>query len=172
MKRDYSIGEKEDITYFIGAEVEKTPALGKKTLFVTGLQRIEEVELLAVKNNCRHIFFGANHSFSMGSKFDLNRWIELIEYFLKKNYLCSLDISIGLVEKFSHTNLHNYSNFIPQIRVPIPYVEKWNDNTMIKIDDIDFNKTNPGIWTHRLNNLTDNKTFTEWELYKKDEVIK
>ena len=35
MKRDYETGSAEDIVFFTGIEVEKTPAFGKKTLFVT-----------------------------------------------------------------------------------------------------------------------------------------
>jgi len=39
MKRDYTDGVKEDITYFTGVEIEHTPAYGMMTLFVVGVQR-------------------------------------------------------------------------------------------------------------------------------------
>ena len=38
MKRDYENGEHDDVVFFTGIEVERTPAYGKKTLFVTGIQ--------------------------------------------------------------------------------------------------------------------------------------
>lgn len=38
MKRTYDTGEAKDIVFFTGVEVEKTPAFGMKTLFVTGVQ--------------------------------------------------------------------------------------------------------------------------------------
>jgi len=38
MKRDYETGTADDIVFFTGVEVEKTPAYGMKTLFVTGVQ--------------------------------------------------------------------------------------------------------------------------------------
>ena len=40
MKRDYDTGEANDIIFFTGVEVEKTPAFGMKTLFVTGTQEL------------------------------------------------------------------------------------------------------------------------------------
>ena len=43
MKRDYDTGEADSITFFTGVEVEKTPAFGMKTLFVTGIQDYNEI---------------------------------------------------------------------------------------------------------------------------------
>jgi hypothetical protein len=43
MKRDYDTGEANDIIFFTGVEVEKTPAFGMKTLFVTGIQDYNEI---------------------------------------------------------------------------------------------------------------------------------
>ena len=37
MKRDYDTGVKDNVEFFVGTEVEKTPAYGMKTLFVTGI---------------------------------------------------------------------------------------------------------------------------------------
>ena len=65
-----------------------------------------------------------------------------------------------------------YNNFIPQIRVPLLYIEQWNYNTMIKIDDKDFNKSNPGIWTHSLHDLMDRSKFTDWTDYGLDKPLK
>ena len=38
MIRDYDTGKAKDVIFFTGIEVEKTPAFGMKTLFVTGVQ--------------------------------------------------------------------------------------------------------------------------------------
>jgi hypothetical protein len=96
----------------------------------------------------------------------------MIEFFLNKGYLCSLDIPIALAEEFLENGLNENNNFIPQIRVPVPYIKLWNYNTMIKIDDKDFNATNPGVWSHSLHTLMDRKNFTDWNQYKNDKVIK
>ena len=45
MKRDYTTGEITDVQFFIGTEVEHTPAFGMKTLFVTGVHPAEEIAL-------------------------------------------------------------------------------------------------------------------------------
>jgi len=179
MNRDYASGIAKDIKFFIGTEVEHTPVYGMKTLFVTDLQSIEEIEKILsdhftnTQESIKHIFFGANHSFNPSyNDFDTRKsWENMIEHFLKKDYWCSLDIPMSAVEEFNDGGLNEYNNFIPQIRVPIPYTKLWNYNTMIKIDDKDFKATNPGIWTHSLHDLMDRSKFTDWTEYKNDTVI-
>ena len=63
MKRDYDTGTADSITFFTGVEVEKTPAFGLKTLFVTGVQPCDVIQKHYDEEQCEHIFFGANHSF-------------------------------------------------------------------------------------------------------------
>ena len=63
MKRNYETGEANDIIFFTGVEVEKTPAYGMKTLFVTGIQDHNEIMKFYETEQCEHIFFGANHSY-------------------------------------------------------------------------------------------------------------
>ena len=170
MKRDYTSGISEDVVFFMGKEVEHTPAFGLLTLFVTGVQSIEDVA--SNLNGAEHIFFGANHSFNPENNLDWQRWETMITYFLDKEYLCSLDIPLSAVEEFNDGGMNDYDNFIPQIRVPIPYVKLWNYNTMLKIDDKDFKATNPGVWTHSLHDLKTRDKFTPWSAYTNDTIIK
>ena len=182
MKRDYTDGVKEDIIFFVGTEVEHTPAFGMRTLFVTGIQPITEIQdwlddfnsFEDATKHIEHIFFGANHSFKPKHNDPDNwrLWEGMIEYFLQKGYLCSLDIPLSAVEEFHDGGLNEHLNFIPQIRVPIPYVKLWNYNTMLKIDDKDFKATNPGVWSHSLHTLMDRSKFTDWNQYKNDEIVK
>lgn len=172
MKRDYSSGVEDNIAFFVGNEVEHTPAFGTKTLFVTGVQPISEIENRVIQNNIKHIFFGANHSFNPTGYQEHKKWEEMIFYFLNKDFLCSLDIPINQVEEFHESGYCERNNFIPQIRVPIPYIKLWNYNTMLKIDDKDFNATNPGVWSHNLHKLMDREVFTDWNQYKDDKVLK
>lgn len=171
MKRNYADGENENVNFFIGFEVEQTPAWGKYTLFVTGFHSKETVEKLVEEYNVDHIFFGANHSYDPYNAGEHAVWENMIKYFLDKKYLCTLDIPINQVEEFNDSCLCDYNNFIPQIRVPIPYFKLWNYNTTIKIDDIGFNRTNPGVWCHSLHTLTDRSKFTDWEEYGADRII-
>ena len=169
MKRDYTTGEASDIQFFIGKEVEHTPAFGKLTLFVTGIHPVEDIA--SNLNGAEHIFFGANHSFNPQTPEEWDKWQNMIQFFLDKDYLCSLDIPLSAVEEFNDGGLNEYDNFIPQIRVPIPYVKLWNYNTMLKIDDRDFKATNPGVWSHSLHKLMDRDNFTSWDKYKEDKIL-
>ena len=47
-----------------------------------------------------------------------------------------------------------------------------DDNLCIKVDDVDFNKTNPGVWTMTMDQFKQSAGFTSWSEYKKDEPIK
>jgi hypothetical protein len=170
MKRDYDNGISGDVVFFTGIEIEHTPAYGKKTLFVTGVQPVEHIALNL--QGCEHIFFGANHSFNPQTYEEHKAWEDMILFFLDKEYLCSLDIPINQVDEFHESGYCEYNNFIPQIRVPIPYIKLWNYNTMLKIDDKDFKATNPGVWSHSLHSLMDRSKFTDWSQYKNDTIIK
>ena len=178
MKRDYDEGKLDNVKYFTGNEVEHTPAYGMYTLFVTGVQpTIHIEEMLLQYNQIEHIFFGANHSLQgkvgpVHTHRPLACWSDMIKYFLHKDYWCSLDIPIDCAEDILQWGLQEYNNFIPQIRVPIPSVKKWNYNTMVKIDDKGFAETNPGVWSHRLHDLMDANKFTDWSKYGLDKPIK
>lgn len=169
MKRDYTTGEASDVQFFIGKEIEHTPAFGKLTLFVTGIHPVGEIAQNL--NGAEHIFFGANHSFNPQTPEEWDKWQDMIQFFLDKDYLCSLDIPLSAVEEFNEGGLNESDNFIPQIRVPIPYIKLWNYNTMLKIDDKDFKATNPGVWSHSLHKLMDRDNFTSWDKYKEDKIL-
>ena len=172
MKRDYESGILDTPTMFTGVEVEKTPAYGMQTLFVDGVQDIETIMHYYNEHKCTHIFFGANHSFNPTNPDHWDTWEDYILEFVKEGYLCSLDIPIKYAEEFLESPLVEYNNFIPQLRVPLPYVKQWNYNTMLKIDDKDFKATNPGVWCHNLHDLLDREKFTDWNKYGLDKVIK
>lgn len=174
MERNYNSGINSDVQFFFGKEVERTPTHGMDTLFVTGIHPVTEIEakLAETTYQTKHIFFGANHSFSPVEHSEWLAWDEMIVHFLKKGYWCSLDIPICTIEDFHDGPLNEYNNFIPQIRVPLPYTKLWNYNTMIKIDDTGFNQTNPGVWTHSLHKLMDRDCFTSWDQYNNDTILK
>ena len=173
MKRDYETGTADNVRFFTGVEVEKTPAYGKNTLFVTGLN--DPSIIREQLNDQEHIFFGANHSFDPASTQHsadyYEEWEKMIEPFLKQDYWCSLDIPLNAAEEFLDGPLVEYNKFIPQLRVPVPYIKQWNYNTMLKIDDKGFEASNPGVWCHSLHDLMDRSKFTEWDEYKDDKIL-
>ena len=67
--------------------------------------------------------------------------------------------------------------------IPKPSVEKPTDTTLnfinipvillpnLKIDDKDFDASNPGVWVHRVHDLKTKEVFTDWSKYTTDEII-
>jgi len=162
----------EEVSFFYGIEIERTPAYGKKTLFVVGVQ--PEDDIAQHINGCEHIYFGANMSFPNPDVNDANtwdQWQDMITPFLRAGYLCSLDIDVRSVEGLLECGLTEYHNFIPVISVKIPYLQQLGYNATVKIDDKDFDATNPGVWCHSLHALTNPANFTSWREYTKDSVL-
>jgi len=175
MKREYDGGTAEAVTFFTGTEIEHTPALGMKTLFVVGVQSVHRIMELAGEHYCTHIYFGANQSFKPQGIDDVETWgpwEDMIYACLEAGYWCTLDFDVGVAQGVLECTFIEYRRFIPQVSVKIPYLTQLGYNATIKIDDIDFAATNPGVWCHRLHDLTSTDTFTNWDQYGKDEIIK
>jgi hypothetical protein len=166
----------ENINFFYGTEVEHTPAYGKYTLFVVGVQNKHDIlhALTCGQAPVEHIYFGANMSFPKCDTNDSDAWRPwegMVRYFLDHEYNCTLDIDVSCVEGLTESGLCEYYNFNPMISVKIPYAGLLNYNTTIKIDDRDFQATNPGVWCHSLHNLMDRTVFTDWTKYSKDSKL-
>ena len=157
----------DTVSFFTGTEVEHTPAFGLQTLFVVGLQDPQIVMQEAKNNDCEHIYFGANQSYSGSS----HEWEMMIVECLEKGWLCTLDFDVSVVDEFTHSPLSFFNNFIPMISVKLPYIRQLGYNATLKIDDRDFAATNPGVWCHSLHDLQNKEVFTDWSKYTKDNVI-
>ncbi len=165
----------DNVDFFVGTEVEHSPAFGHRTLFVVGIHSTDRVLKLAEEFKCSHIYFGANQSFP---RLDINDgdgwrgWEGMIRGCLESGYLCTLDLDVACAEGLVEGTLVEYNNFIPMISVKLPYVQMLGYNATLKIDDRDFRATNPGVWCHSLHELRDRKVFTDWSKYTKDETVK
>jgi len=174
MNRDYADGvTAENITFFVGLEVEHTAAYGMETLFVTGVHDPDVILDMAKEHGVKHIYFGANQSFP---KLDINDvtswrpWENMIKSCLQQDFWCTLDFDVSCVEGVLEGGLNEYRKFISMISVKIPYINQFNYHATVKIDDKDFEATNPGVWTHRLRDLQRETKFTDWDQYKDDEI--
>ena len=181
MKRDYTDGEQDNVTLFTGVEVEHTPAYGQRTLFVVGIHNPIDLMQKAREQDCTHIYLGANQSFNPDPKNtdNIEDWHDMISVLLDEDWLVTLDYDVKYHELVLD-NLHESSqpfstvnsNFIPQISVKIPNISELSYNACIKIDDTDFNHSNPGVWVHQVHDLMDRSKFTDWTQYTKDKPIK
>jgi len=166
----------ENTEFFYGTEVEHTPAHGRYTVFVVGCHDIEDIRLhlIDARAPVEHIYFGANMSFPKCGVNDVGvwrPWETMIKFFLDRDYLCTLDIDVSCAEGLLESGLTEYHNFIPMISVKLPYINQFGYNATLKIDDKDFQATNPGVWCHSLHDLQDRNQFTDWSRYTKDEPV-
>ena len=171
MQRDYATGSAEAITYFTGVEIEKTPAYGMQTLFVVGVRPLEEITDIVTQRKCDHVYLGANQSFD---GYDLVDWDRMTLELLRLGYLVTLDFDVKFCSQHPKwlKQLSEFDNFIPQISVKIPHLQDYNTNATVKIDDIDFNATNRGVWCHSLNELQEDSVMTKWSFYGNDKIIR
>lgn len=180
MKRNYTSGVSDKITFFIGNEIEHTPAFGMATLFVVGCHEPEVIlDIIAdpsrVNVDIKHIYFGANQSFTSDGTDDAEtwkRWEDMIYVCLEAGYWCTLDLDVSDVEGLLESGLTEKRRFIPMISVKLPYLQQLGYNATIKLDDVDFDATNPGVWCHRVRDLTTTESFTQWDQYKEDKIVK
>ena len=179
MKREYNTGSSDAVTFFVGDEIEKTPAFGMRTLFIVGVHEPEAITALLTSrlaySDIKHIYFGANQSFNPAGTNDAETWKaweDMIYVCLENDYWCTLDLDVKDVEGLLESGLIEKRRFIPQISVKLPYLQQLGYNATIKLDDKDFDASNPGVWCHSLHSLTTRETFTNWDQYGKDEILK
>ena len=173
----------DDVRFFLGDEVEHTPAYGMRTLFVVGVQSVDDIrtcindaaaDYLDSAKHIQHIYFGANQSFPNPPVNDFhswNSWEDMICPFLEAGMMCTLDLDVKAVEGLLESPMIEYHHFIPMISVKLPYIKLLGYNATIKLDDRDFAATNPGVWCHSLHTLQNREVFTPWSKYTKDKVI-
>ena len=174
MERDYADGVKTDVTFFTGMEVENTPQRGAHTLFVVGIQDVDDITDKANFYVCKHIYLGANQSFSVSGYEDFDKWKswdDLCVALLERGYWVTLDFDMKHWTGVCEMTAMSYDQFIPQISVKLPYISLGNYNTCVKIDDTDFRASNPGVWVHSLRDLMTRDTFTHWSAYGKDQQV-
>jgi hypothetical protein len=174
--------EHDNAKFFVGTEVEHTPAHGKKTLFVIGVQDYHEIlrivkdsqELLDESRHITHVYFGANMSFprlAVNDGAGWAPWETMIYAVLDHDIMCTLDIDIACVEGLLESGLAEKHNFIPMISAKLPYINQLGYNATLKLDDRDFRATNPGVWCHSIHALQKRSAFTDWSKYTKDQAL-
>ena len=170
MKRDYADGIKDNATFFVGEEVEKTATEGMKTLFVVGLQRTASVVRHAEKHKTKHIYFGANHSYKVLDGSEINQISSQLKYFLDKDYHVTIDTNPAYRFK-DIMDLLTYPRFTIVYGIRMDNIMDMKGNVVIKLDDADFKATNPGVWCWSVRDMIDEKHFTDWSEYGADETL-
>ena len=88
------------VTYFVGTEVENTIMKGEKTLFVVGVQPVDDIIGLAEEHKLRHLYFGTSQSFNPKAVTmeEYAAWDDVIRGCLIKDYWVTLDFGVEHIE--------------------------------------------------------------------------
>ena len=91
---------------------------------------------------------------------------------MDSGYWCTIDYqhSVHAEVKERFKDIWKEEKFIPFCSVVFPNSED-DDNLCIKVDDVDFNATGPGVWTMSMDHFKQSAGFTSWKEYKQDEPI-
>jgi len=171
MERFYENGlfDKGEVSLFVGDEIEHTIAHGKRTLFLARNDlTTDQILELVVANDCEHIYYGANRSYLHGHALQLAQMMKFLDdgYYVTVDY--PYNIHNEVKKKFAL--IWRRPRFIPFCSIIFPNTEE-DTQVHIKIDDVDFNKTNKGVWAMSLDKAKTTAGHTKWEEYKSDRPI-
>ena len=177
MKRD--VGVQGDTKYFIGNEVEKTPALHMKTLFVNGMLDANDVVANAKYNGIHHVYLGANQSFWLDDKDasgvatpeQFRGWNNLFNKLREAEFWITLDYDLKYHSWVLEQGFNKYDKFISMISAKLPNINQLNQNARLKLDDRDFKFSNDGVWVHPVRQLKSQENITTWDEYKDDKEM-
>jgi len=163
--------ERQQVEYFVGNEVENTAMKGNKTLFVVGIKPFDDIVKLAKKHHLEHIYLGASQSFTPITVEEWHDWDHLITNLLNHGFWVTLDFDVQYAGDFHEYGWCEFNTFIPMISVKIPSIRLYNYNTTVKIDDVTWGESNPGVWCHPLNELMTRDVYSDWSSYANDKVL-
>lgn len=166
-----STSGRQNVTYFIGTEIENTILKGTRTLFVVGVQSVEEIVDIAAKHDITHIYLGTSQSFTPATLDEWEAWDTMIYGLLQKDFWVTLDYDVSYVTTSLEYEWNEFNTFVPMISVKIPYIRQLNYHATIKIDDSTWGATNTGVWCHSLNELMTRNVYTDWSEYVGDTPI-
>lgn len=152
-----------DFHYRIDIYVEPSLMQGEKTLFVFGNKPVADILSLAAVNNISHIYLGDQQSFSPANNSEWQEWDNIVVPLLKKGLWVSLEFDVSYSSDVHEGSWCEFNNFIPVINIKLPYIQLFNYNAIIRIDDDNSSGSNPGVWTQYLHNVLSHKNFTPWK---------
>jgi|TARA_B100000965_G_scaffold24544_1_gene18428 hypothetical protein len=169
MIRDYTIGVSENVKVFSGKEVEHTPAYGLQTLFLARNDlTYDQIKELCVKVDAEAVYFGANRCFVN----NLATQPMQVNRLLNDGYYVTIDYQYAIHNevKKRYSAVWQHEKFIPFCSVIFENSEE--DNKLcFKIDDVDFNTSNKGVWTMNMEDFKKQAGYTTWDEYKQDKPI-
>ena len=160
-----------DAKYFMNLEVERTCQHLQNTLFLVGKDDPENIVAHAKEQNIEHVYFGTGTSFLPADRDDVQAWDEMILSVLDAGLWATLDFDSDLLDTVASMKINQHEKFIPMISVKAGGWERINSNAVVKLDDVDFDCANSGVWCVGLDTLVKDCYKTEWAEYTEDTLI-
>lgn len=149
-------------TFFVGPSIDKTPAVSKKTLFVSGTPDVGLVEKVAREHRAPHIHLegdvahGAYWDGALTVLLDHGFWVTF-------EYPAYLHASMRTI---LNPGIWQSRLFVPVLVTQIPELEMSNTNLSVKLNDVAV-----GSWTQHFSEMTDSNRFTGKNEYERVEVL-
>jgi len=148
-----------DTDFFYGFEVENTPAKGLGTAWLVGLPADGDTAV-SLAYGYPQLRMGANNSFNPKSDAEWGKWEEVLLYAINNGVeWVSLEFGIEHYMRVLESSIVEYPNFIPILKIDMPYINQLGYNSVLKIGDT-AEKTNPGSWTVYVHELISRKAYT------------
>lgn len=146
--------------FFVGPEVEKTPAFSKKTLFVTGYQDTLAIEKQVHDNKVLHVSLHADSPAGDG-----NDWNAQITHFLDRKYFVTFSYPAyqhNFVSASLSAGVLQSRLFVPVPVVKLDSIETTHPNLTVKLVD-----PSVGVWCKHYSELIDSNRFTDNNEYER-----
>jgi hypothetical protein len=152
------------MTFYIGPEVNQTPAFSKRTLFVEDFQDTKIIESTAREYKTPHISLAAKNTFSL--EYDWNAqltalldrgFMVTLEYPVELHSRLIMDLSRGVLQS---------RNFVPLPCVNVMSMSTLNPNLTLKIDD----QSGEGVWAMHYHQIMDSNRYTAASEFQMEEV--
>ena len=115
------------------------------------------------------VYYGANRTFLnnvANQPLQINR-------LLNDGYYVTIDYQYKIHDevKKRYSAVWQHEKFIPFCSIIFENTEE-DTRMCFKIDDVDFNKTNKGVWAMGMEDFKSKAGYTKWDQYKQDQPIK
>ena len=115
------------------------------------------------------VYYGANRTFLnnvANQPLQINR-------LLNDGYYVTIDYQYNIHDevKKRYSAVWQHEKFIPFCSIIFENTEE-DTRMCFKIDDVDFNKTNKGVWAMGMEDFKSKAGYTKWDQYKQDQPIK
>jgi hypothetical protein len=162
--------DKKQADFVLGKEVEKTAALGKKTIIISNVSDLDKIDQLRVETGTEHLYFYLTQQLEKSKSPDTTflQFKKAVKHFLDKNILCTLDVPSDYADRLEDLSKSKY--FIANIVIKINGADSLNDKASIKIQPDNFGNDR-GVYVANINTVRNNKNLIKWDKYNLDQSI-